>query len=54
MISIITPIYNTPRHCLKRYFNALSSIDKNLFEVVLINDGGQEPDINFNDWDIDI
>lgn len=54
MISIITPIYNTPSMCLQRYLNALKSIDKTQFEVILINDGGETPQINFSDWDFDI
>jgi glycosyltransferase involved in cell wall biosynthesis len=55
MISIITPIFNTPEKYLRKYLNSLEKIDKKLiFEVVFINDGGQIPDINFSDWDFDI
>ena len=53
--SIVTPIYNTPSHYLRNNLNSLLKIgDKNSFEVIYINDGGECPEIDFNSYDLNI
>lgn len=49
-ISIITPIYNTPKQYLESYFEVLNNqihISDSDVEVIIINDGGDTPDFNF-------
>lgn len=48
-INIITPIYNTPVMYLQSYFQVLNDqmhIKEQDLEIIIINDGGQAPEIN--------
>lgn len=41
-LSIIIPIYNTPKDCLVRCLESISYINKIKYEVILVNDGSND------------